>query len=147
MPKFSLLLALLGLLCFTDCSTTKSAETDAERMVRQERARSRNPNDVRVDAAQTGMDLTQYLRRIPGVQVRGSGPSATIRIRDSRSVSSDTTPLFVVNGTILGNSFANLYSTIDVNEIKRVRVLKSASETNRYGLQGGNGVFEITLKD
>lgn len=70
-----------------------------------------------------------------------------IRIRDSRSAQSDTTPLFVVNGTILGSDFAQLYNSIDPNEIARIKVLKTASETNRYGLQGGNGVVEIKLKE
>lgn len=81
------------------------------------------------------------------MQVRGSGPTAFIRVRDSRSIQSDTTPLFVVNGTILGNDFSQLYSSIDPNEIAQIKVLKTASETNRYGLQGGNGVVLIKLKE
>ena len=126
------------------CNAPK--ETDAARYTRIERARNNDVNTVEVNAAESGLDLTNYLRRIPGVHVRGSGPQATIRIRDARSVTNDTTPLFVVDGTILGNNFSNLYATVDPNEIKRVRVLKSASETNEYGMRGGNGVVEITLK-
>ena len=80
------------------------------------------------------------------MQIQGSGQDAIIRVRGQRSMMSETSPLFVVDGNILGNDFSALYTSIDPNEIKRIRVLKSASETNRYGLQGGNGVLEITLK-
>jgi hypothetical protein len=128
------------------CTTQKSAESMARNLKNEAAAEKNDVNSVEVDAA-SGIDLTSYLRKIAGMQVRGSGPTAMIRVRDSRSFQSDTTPLFVVNGTILGNNFAQLYSSIDPNEIARIRVLKTASETNRYGLQGGNGVIEIKLKE
>lgn len=137
---------LLTLFSLNSCTSSKGA-TAASQKIKNEAAAERNDvNTVEVDAA-SGIDLTSYLRRIPGMQVRGSGPSAFVRVRDSRSFQSDTTPLFVVNGTILGNNFAQLYSSIDPNEIAQIKVLKSASETNRYGLQGGNGVLEIKLKN
>lgn len=136
---------LLALLTYTGCATKKNAATPDVAMNNSDVAPRDDANSVAVDAT-SGIDLTSYLRRIPGMQVRGSGPTAAIRIRDNRSAQSDTTPLFVVNGVILGNNFAQLYSAIDPNEIARVTVLKSASETNRYGLQGGNGVVEIKLK-
>lgn len=137
---------LLTLVTLNNCTSSKSATVAAEKIKNPAAADKNDVNTVEVDAA-SGVDLTSYLRRIPGMQVRGSGPSAFIRIRDSRSFQSDTTPLFVVNGTILGNNFAQLYSSIDPNEIARIKVLKTASETNRYGLQGGNGVLEIKLKN
>ncbi len=102
---------------------------------------------VRVDAASTGIDLTSYLRKVAGVSVRGSGANATVRIRGDVNFGSDSTPLFVINGTILGNNFASVYSTIDINEISQVTVLKTISDTNRYGMQGANGVIEIKLKE
>ncbi|MFK8163138.1 MAG: TonB-dependent receptor plug domain-containing protein [Lewinella sp.] len=128
------------------CTTQKSATTIAQNLENKVAAEKNDVNSVEVDAA-SGIDLTSYLRQIAGMQVRGSGPTAMVRVRDSRSAQADTTPLFVVNGTILGNNFSQLYSSIDPNEIARIRVLKTASETNRYGLQGGNGVIEIKLKD
>ncbi len=138
---FSLLL-LLGAL---SCGTPRAA-TDSERVV-QAHKNDRNRSSVNVDVASSGVDLTSYLRKIAGVSVRGSGADATVRIRGDVNFGSDSTPLFVVNGTILGNNFASVYSTIDINEIARVTVLKNLSDTNRYGLQGGNGVIEFTLKD
>jgi hypothetical protein len=136
---------LLSLFSLNSCTSSKSATAAAENIKNPAAADKNDVNTVEVDAA-SGIDLTSYLRRIPGMQVRGSGPSAFIRVRDSRSIQSDTTPLFVVNGTVLGNNFALLYNSIDPNEIAQIKVLKTASETNRYGLQGGNGVIEIKLK-
>lgn len=143
--RYTFTLLLLAFFALNSCNTAKSSASAEQDLKRPDAVAQNDVNDIEVDAT-TGVDLSSYLRRIPGVQVRGSGPEATVRIRDQRSSSSDTSPLFVVNGTILGNSFASLYSSIDPNEIARIRVLKTASETNRYGLQGGNGVIEIKLK-
>ncbi|CAH1001042.1 hypothetical protein LEM8419_02012 [Neolewinella maritima] len=146
---------LIRLLCFTflclsisACTPTASrtaAQQDSDTATRAIRS-SRGSNSVEVDAAETGTDLTSYLRRVAGVSVRGSGPGATVRIRGDVNFNSDSTPLFVVNGTPIGNNFSNVYSTVDVNEIARVQVLKNVSDTNRYGMQGANGVIEIKLK-
>lgn len=142
-----LTLLLLGLAACTPTRTTATNQTDQESaMTRRAIDHASGTNTVAVDAAETGTDLTSYLRRVAGVSVRGSGPEATIRIRGDVNFNADATPLFVVNGTILGSSFASVYSTIDVNEIARVRVLKTVSDTNRYGMQGANGVIEIKLR-
>ena len=140
-----LTLLLLATCWLAACGSSRTATTDQQKYDRVEANKRNNNNTVEVDAT-TGIDLTSFLRRIPGMMVRGNGPTATVRVRDHRSAQGDSSPLFVVNGTILGNDFSALYSTIDPNEIARVRVLKTASETNRYGLQGGRGVVEIKLK-
>ena len=69
-----------------------------------------------------------------------------MRVRNDTNIQGGTTPLFVVNGTSIGNNFANVYNTVDVNEIARVTVLKNVTDTNRYGMQGASGVIEIRLK-
>lgn len=136
------LLFILPLLLLPACSTTKSTSVDDGMKME----RDNETNTVKVGDRDASLDLTSYFRQVPGVMVRGSGPSAVIRIRGSISFQGDTTPLFVVNGTILGNSFAQVYSTVDINEIDKVKVLRTASETNEYGIRGGNGVIEIYLK-
>ncbi|MBB4078751.1 outer membrane cobalamin receptor [Lewinella aquimaris] len=144
MPKSILSTLVLLLLVVVSCNAPREV-TDAKRVENAMRS-SRGSSSVEVDAT-SGIDLTSYLRKVSGVSVQGSGPTATVRVRGDINFSSDSTPLFVVNGTILGNSFASLYNTIDINEIARVRVLKNLSDTNLYGLQGGNGVIEFTLKE
>ena len=146
------LLALLSL-TVSSCTPTRTATTEADDVAAADKGRvqrvmksDRGSNTVEVNTAESGADFTSYLRRISGVSVRGDGPEATVRIRGDMNFNADATPLFVVNGTILGNNFASVYSTIDVNEIARVRVLKNVSDTNRYGMQGANGVIEIKLR-
>ncbi len=141
----SRLFSLLALLLLTlACSAPRQA-TDTERMDRAIRGKA-GANSVEVDAASTGTDLTSYLRRIAGVLVQGTGPTATVRIRGAVNAQTDTSPLFVVDGTVLGNNFSSVYNSIDINEIARVTVLKNVTDTNRYGMQGANGVIEFRLK-
>ena len=135
-------LAFFALSLLAACSTGKVGEENVRVRNPEE---SYNVNETEVDV-NSGADLTAYLKRIPGVIVRGGGPNATVQVRGITSFGAVTSPLYVVNGTILGTSFEQLYSTIDPSEIARVRVLKSASETAAYGLQGGNGVLEFKLK-
>ena len=142
LPLFALLTVLSA--CNATRATTQ-AERDEATTGRAIRS-SGGSNSVRVDAASTGTDLTSYLRKVPGVSVRGNGPEATIRVRGDLKLQGDSTPLFVVNGTPLGNNFSTVYSTIDINEIARVTVLKNVSDTNAYGMQGASGVIEIKLR-
>lgn len=124
------------------CSAPKSTVSPADL---QDATAVKSTNETEVDAA-SGVDLGSFLRRLPGVSVRGNGPDAQVQIRGTSSFGAGSDPLFVVEGTILGNNYSQLFTTIDVNEIKSVRVLKNASETAAYGLQGGNGVLEFKLK-
>ncbi|MGA0414763.1 MAG: hypothetical protein ACO3MZ_02370, partial [Flavobacteriaceae bacterium] len=47
-------------------------------------------------------------------------------------------PLWVLDGLIYDNE-----PYVNFNTIRKVRVLRSAAETNRYGSQGNAGVIEI----
>lgn len=132
---------LLATFVLSGCSSAKVAGGSGIR--NEEGRKDSNVTDIDVT---TGMDLATYLRRLPGVIVRGDGPAASVQIRRASSFGTITDPLFVVNGSILGTSFAQLFSTVDPAEIAQVKVLKSASETAAYGIQGGNGVLEFKLK-
>lgn len=133
----------LILFTLAGCTTTRAGTQTAA--LKNDQGQ-RDPGDQEIDVT-SGVSLESYLRRIPGVNVRGSGESASIQIRGQSNFGGVSEPLFVVNGTILGTSFSKLLLTVDPAEIKRVRVLKDASQTAEYGLQGGNGVLEFTLKN
>ena len=94
----------------------------------------------------TPVTLTDYLGRVAGVNIFGSGASAFIRIRGPQSFYSGEGPLFVVDGTQMGFDYSRIYNAISVQDIQSVRVLKNASETGVYGVRGATGVVEITLK-
>lgn len=79
---------------------------------------------------------------------------AFMSIRGINSLNSNTMPLIVVDGIILDNlsnkesiNLGNIFnpiSGIDVNDIRRVSVLKDG--TSLYGSKGGNGVILINTK-
>ena len=92
------------------------------------------------------LDLATYLSREPAVQVRGNGPTAIISIRGQKSINTSNEPLFVVDGVKIQGGFRDVYSIVNVKDIDNVQVLKDASETAFYGVQGANGVIVINLK-
>ena len=96
-----------------------------------------------------------------GVQVSAASgvPGAPVRvmIRGTNSISSDTEPLYVIDGVIVGNSLEtpiravggtaeNPLATINPNDIESIEVLKDAAATAIYGSQGSNGVILVTTK-
>ncbi|WP_299256963.1 TonB-dependent receptor [uncultured Aquimarina sp.] len=95
-----------------------------------------------------------------GVQVfsssGGLGAAPTINIRGSASITSNTRPLFVIDGVTLGDSFTtfnqgtgagiNPLASINPNDIESISVLKSAAASALYGSRGANGVVLITTK-
>lgn len=68
----------------------------------------------------------------------GTEPSIVLR---GLGTFGDNSPLFVVDGVIVGN-----LSGVNQNDIENINVLKDASTTAVYGAQGSNGVILVTTK-
>ncbi|HEY5687823.1 MAG TPA: TonB-dependent receptor [Yeosuana sp.] len=90
-------------------------------------------------------DVSQALQgRAAGVQVTQTsgapGGGFKIRIRGANSITGSNQPLYVVDG-----QFVDI-STVNVNDIQSMEVLKDASSTAIYGTRGANGVVLITTK-
>lgn len=85
--------------------------------------------------------------QVSGLQVwSNSGePSATIsmRIRGVNSISSDTEPLFILDGSPVP---ASIFTALNANDIENITVMKDASATAIYGSRAANGVVFITTK-
>lgn len=83
--------------------------------------------------------------RATGVQVvqTGGDPGGEykIRIRGANSISGGNNPLYVVDG-----QFVSDISTININDIQSMEILKDASATAIYGSMGANGVVLVTTK-
>lgn len=83
--------------------------------------------------------------RLPGVNVTSAdgepGAEIRIRVRGGTSLSQDNSPLFVVDGFIVGG-----IDNIPVNDIASIDVLKDAAATAVYGAQASNGVIVVTTK-
>lgn len=90
-------------------------------------------------------DVSQALQgRAAGVQVTQTsgepGGNFKIRIRGANSITGGNEPLYVVDG-----QFVDI-STVNVNDVQSMEVLKDASSTAIYGTRGANGVILITTK-
>ncbi len=85
--------------------------------------------------------IFDYLRgKVPGVQVIGNGPNATVRIRGISSINCPTDPLILVDDVPTSN-----ISMINPHDVQSVTVLKDAS-SSIYGTRGANGVIIIRTK-
>lgn len=107
---------------------------------------------------------SQLAGRAAGVQVTtpsgvlGSGPQ--FKIRGMSTISSNSQPLFIVDGmpiatgdnadgkTGLGMAYAsyNAMSDINPNDIESIEILKDGAATAIYGSRAANGVVLITTK-
>ena len=89
--------------------------------------------------------LVDYLRRLPGLQIEQRGSVVNVMIRGVGSLSNND-PLFVVNNSPVGNSYADAVNSVDVNDIRNVNVMKGAEGQQMYGMRGANGVIQIFTK-
>lgn len=89
---------------------------------------------------QTALEI--YLRKEPGVIVRGSGENATVSIRGVISFSDNIEPLFVINGNQVGHNYQNALAIVSEMEITSLKVLKGP-DASIYGVRGAGGVVEI----
>ena len=98
--------------------------------------------------AHVATDVTSALKgNAPGVQVIStSGDPAqggnTIRVRGFGSMAASSAPLIVLDGVPYEGSL----SSINMNDIADMNVLKDAASTAIYGARGGNGVILLTSK-
>jgi len=82
---------------------------------------------------------------VPGADITSTSgkenAADSIHIRGTRSVSSSSLPLYIIDG-IQGGSISQL----NPNDIESIEFLKDASSTAIYGSQGANGVVIVTTK-
>lgn len=90
-------------------------------------------------------NLSEYLRRQPGVKIDGAGDNIDIQIRGASSFGGELRPLYVVDGVVMGHSYGNVNSSISMSNVSSIRVL-TGSDASAYGMRGANGVIVITLK-
>ncbi|MFD0990129.1 SusC/RagA family TonB-linked outer membrane protein [Mariniflexile jejuense] len=71
------------------------------------------------------------------------GTVGTIRIRGTRSITANSSPLYVVDGIPLNSGGIDF---INPNDIESIEVLKDASATAIFGSRGANGVILVSTK-
>jgi len=114
----------------------------------------------------SGNVLQSISGQLAGVKITQNsgapGMAPSIRVRGASSITSGTTPLYVIDGIPLedatthdGNGQSgssdlgynmNPLNSINQSDIESIEVLKDASSTAIYGSRGANGVVLITTK-
>lgn len=141
MNRFTAVIStILLIISIQACSSTDSVRED----VTETRSAQKNVNEVINTGEIEFRELSDYLVRISGVTVTGSGAATQVRIRGTSSFLGGNEPLYVLDGRAMGHSYSSV-SFIDRGEIYSVRVLKGP-EASAYGVRGANGVVEITSR-
>lgn len=90
--------------------------------------------------------VDQLQGRVAGVTVASAGgaPGATpiIQIRGSSTFGSNGSPIYVIDGVIIGSAAADF----NPNDVETITVLKDAAATALYGSRGMNGAVVITTR-
>ena len=114
---------------------TKSAVTGSVAVVKADKLK--DVNTLEVGSMLQG--------KVSGVYVSGSsgepGRASKIRIRGKGTLNSSVSPLWVVDGVIVGED-----PGLNPNEIDNISVLKDGSATALYGSRAANGVIVVTTK-
>lgn len=131
---------------------------------RQEISGSISPVDVEqanIGQIESPQDLLQG--RVSGVSIAGNdgepGSDQRVRVRGLKSLSANSQPLYVIDGTPVSNTnvtpggpqgasnSANPLALLNPQDIESIQVLKDAASTAIYGSQGSGGVILIETKD
>ncbi len=91
------------------------------------------------------INVMEALQGTPGVNIGPStsaGATPNIVLRGQNSISSNQTPLIVLDGVIFNGNL----NEINMNDVATYDILKDASAASIYGSQSQNGVIVITTK-
>lgn len=133
MKKIMKIAWMAGAIALAACSSTKTSTANSSQPVFDQYG-----NDTLQMA--NPQSLADILARMPGVRVQQRPVGTIVTIRGSSS------PLFIVDGVPVGNSYDSAANILNVNDIASVEVLKDAAETAIYGMRGKNGVIIIRTK-
>ena len=90
--------------------------------------------------------LVDLLRNRPGLRIQGSGTNIQVIFRGERSLLLNNEPLFVLDGNMIGNTYREAANAVDPNQIAHIKILSPAN-ASFYGVNGANGVIEITTRN
>lgn len=149
MNRFMFIAALAALL--PAAVSSKASDLDSLSM----KAKASWQAEEMIAGAVSGVDVSAAAGSMAG--------ALDVKIRGIGSLSSDTQPLWVIDGVVMsrpadvdnpfwefGNSCYTLpeysMSILDVKDIESISVLKDVSATSIYGSAGANGVIIVTTK-
>jgi len=113
----------------------KSNVTGALTGVKEEDLKERAVSNL--DEALAGQMAGVRIQQANGVP----GEKSIIKIRGVNSINSGTDPLYVVDGVTMSD-----LTSLNIDDVESIQVLKDASSTAIYGARGANGVILVTTK-
>lgn len=125
---------ITALMLLSACGSSNYEKKDKDQKSIQEELDDRNDNVI---------PLITRIQRIPGVTLQRGVP-VFVKYQNTLSGRSQE-PLYVVDGLIIGNSFARIKGIVRPVDVASVRGL-SAAEAGFYGARGAQGVIEIKTK-
>lgn len=136
MKRIIFLSILATVFLFAGCSSTGSVA---------ESEKKENPRGSVSEDYNNFYSLADFLYRVPGVNVSGSGNNVRVIVRGVNSFKLDVSPLYVIDGTAVGRSYSQVNSMLSPKDIDYVQVLKD-ERASSYGVRGSNGVILIKTK-
>ena len=126
---------LIGFIIISACKSTKTTLA------------SESTGGVDAEDSVRITSFGSYLSRLVGVSVTGDDENAVVTVRGgNNSISGSSEPLFILNGQPIEGGYSEVYGLIEVDNIKKINILRTASELASYGVRGTNGVIEIIMK-
>tara|TARA_R100001369_G_scaffold90443_1_gene129477 strand:+ start:1169 stop:4186 length:3018 start_codon:yes stop_codon:yes gene_type:complete len=132
---------------------------------REEKTLTYAQQTVRADELTATRDpnfMNSISGKAAGVEIKksssGAGGSTKIVLRGNKSLSGDSSPLFVIDGIPMANNKGSQpgmwggvdagdgLSAINPDDIESISILKGSNAAVLYGSQGANGVVVITTK-
>jgi len=95
----------------------------------------------RLNSFASYLTLADALRQEPGVLISGSGRNVEIRL--SRAVGSARSLTYLLNGQEIGYDYCQVNESLDMNQVRSIRILRTLSELSRFGINTPNGAIEI----
>ena len=136
---------LLGSCASSKTTSSIADDKDDKITIKMEDDGQKDANSVET-GQNNNLQLVDYLRRVPGLQIDQRGSDVSVMIRGANSMTGSNSPLYVVNNSPIGNNYSEAVSAVDVNDIKTVNVIKGAEGQQMYGMRGANGVIQILTK-
>lgn len=115
---------------------------------------SMKASDLAVPVTSLDQAMTGKLAGVQVLQPNGiPGGGMSIKVRGTGTITAGNDPLYVVDGFPMSDEAGNgtgmkvnPLSSININDIESIEVLKDASSAAIYGSRGANGVVIITTK-
>jgi TonB-dependent SusC/RagA subfamily outer membrane receptor len=130
MKKLTYILCVIVLTAMVSCGGLKSKDNTAT-------------NTAQVSEA--NKDLLPLFNQIIRLRGMSGATGVPLFISSNNSVLGTAEPLYVLDGNVIGNSFASIRDVVNPMDVKKIKPVKGADATF-YGARGSNGVIVITTE-